>query len=91
MRRAIAARSVSGNVGMVPSRRARRRDARGISRGDRQTLFRMSEYGRGACERAPFRHYARLPNESRSTKMPSTSSRSSMYLGGRGAPFELRP
>ncbi len=41
----IAARSVGGNVGMVPSRRARRRDARGNSRGYRLTLFRMS--GRG--------------------------------------------
>lgn len=30
-------------------------------------------------------------NVMRSTRMPSTSSKSSMYLGGRGAPFELRP
>lgn len=32
-----------------------------------------------------------VPNVMRSTRMPSRSSKSSMYFGGRGAPFELRP
>lgn len=39
MRRALAVRSVGGNVGMVPSRRSRRHDARGNSSEYRLSLF----------------------------------------------------
>ena len=67
-RGAIAARSVGGNGGMVPSHRSRRHDARGNSLKEHVSLFCVSEYtfgyagpdgvGLSNCSFTPVRYHS---------------------------------